>query len=180
MRARGFTLIEVMVAMAVLAVGIAATLPLMKLSIERGTEARKLTTAQQLAVEVAERLRTELRFDALAESSPAFDAATAWKADVLPHDVDPATPGATTACQPASLDDGVTYDYGPFPFQREGQTFLVCYELTEAGVQDAKGNNRIGIPVNSAEVRIRVLWRGAGGGWTSWSLSDILHAGAAS
>ncbi|WP_373044946.1 prepilin-type N-terminal cleavage/methylation domain-containing protein [Vulgatibacter sp.] len=179
MKARGFSLIEVMVAMAVLAVGVAATLPMLKISIDRGTEARKQTTAQQLATEVLERLRTEIRFDAMAESNPAYVAADAWKFDVLPHEVAPAAPSATAACQPATLNDGFTYDYGPFPFQREGQTYLVCYELNVAGIQDARGNNRIGIPINSAEARIRVLWRGADGRWVSWSISDILHAGAA-
>jgi prepilin-type N-terminal cleavage/methylation domain-containing protein len=180
MNRRGFTLIEVMVAMACLAIGLAATIPLLGLAIDRGSHARKLTTAQQLAVEVTERLRTEIRFDATAESSPAFSADTAWKFDTLPHEVAPAAPVATAACQPAGLDDGITYDYGPFPFQREGSTYLVCYELNVAGTMDAQGNHRIGIPANSAEVRVRVLWRAAGGGWSSWSLSDLLHAGAAS
>lgn len=180
MNSRGFSLIEVMVAMAVAAIGMAATIPLLALAIDRGSHARKLTTAQQLGVEVIERLRAEIRFDATAESSPTFVAADAWKFDALPHAIAPAAPTATAECQPAGQDDGIVYDYGPYPFQREGSTFLVCYELNVAGTTDAQGNNRIGIPVNSAEVRIRVLWRRAGGGWSSWSLSDILHAGAAS
>ena len=177
---RGFTLIETMVAMATNAIGVAATLPLLSMAIDRGSHARKLTSAQHLAVEIAERLRTEIRFDPTAESSPAFDPATAWRFDVLPHTVAPSTPSAGAACQPTGMADGVTYHYGPIPFQREGLTFLVCYALDPAGIHDAQGNTRIGIPVHSAEARIRVLWRSATGGWSSWSLSDLLHAGAAS
>lgn len=172
MRNAGFSLIEVMVAMAILAIGMAATAPLLTLSITRGAEARKTTTAQQLAQDLLERLRSEVRYDGEGASPATLAAADAWKYDVLPHAPDTGTGGA--GCQPTGHDDGVAYDYGPFVFLREDQEFSVCYALTEISPTDPA---RAGLPLRSMDVRVRVIWRGAGGGVSTWSLSDLLVNG---
>ena len=167
---RGFTLIEVMIAMGVLLIGILAMAPVLSMSIERGTHARKLSTAQHLAEEILERLRLEIRYDANPPAST-FSAADAWKYDVLPHATNAAAAGAD--CQPAGFEDGFTYDYGPYLFSRADQTYRVCYSLTPVDTNQPRHAN---LPPTSAEVRVRVLWRGLSG-WSSWSISDLLVGG---
>lgn len=166
---RGFSMIEVMVAMVVLTIGLLAMTPLVSMAIGRGAHARKVTAAQHLAQDLLERLRAEIRYDGGLISNPALTADDAWKFDVLPHmpdvNADPA------GCQLGS-DDTVAYDHGPFDFIREDHVFTVCYDLhaVTAAVP--------AVPAGSMEVRIRVLWRSAAGGWSSWSLSDLLVSGA--
>ena len=166
--ARGFTLIEVLVAMAVLAVGLLAMTPLVSLSIQRGTYARKLSSAQQLAQELMERLRVEIRYDAEPAAS-AFTDADAWKYNVLPH-----APGtdAVAACQPAGQDDGFAYHYGPYVFTREDQQYRVCYSVTRIDTNAAGFGN---LSPKSVQVRMRVLWPSLeNNGWSSWSMTDLL------
>jgi prepilin-type N-terminal cleavage/methylation domain-containing protein len=179
---RGFSLIEVMVAMAIGTVVMLATMPLISYAIRRGAEGRHLTTAQQLASEILENLRNELRYDAGAGSPGSAEFDDAWAYDVLPHAVKDASAPAAAAeggvsCQPAGQDDGVTYHYGPYPFAREGNTFYACYALLQAAASDPKGNARTGIPAGSGETIVRVLWRDPAGGWSSWALGGLLHAG---
>lgn len=166
---RGFSMVEVMVAMAVLAIGLLAMTPLVSMAIGKGAQARELTAAQLLAQDLLERLRAEIRYDGGLVSDPVLVAADAWKFDVLPHrnDVNADPP----ECQVA-FDDTVAYDHGPFEFVREDHVFRVCYDLHAiTAIVPA-------VPVNSMEVRIRVLWHNATGGWSAWSISDLLVSGA--
>lgn len=179
---RGFTLVEVLVAMTVLGLGLVLSAPLIAYAINRGTLARDLTAAQQLGTELLETLRSEIRFDAAAETASTATASTAWEANVLPHAVQPAG-GAAAACvdgvccQPADQDDGITYHYGPFAFAREGKRYWACYSLEQAAANDAGGKPRIGVPAGSADAAVRVLWRDGLGGWRSWSVGALLLDG---
>ncbi len=170
-RPRGFSMIEVMVAMAVLAIGLIATAPLLSMAIQRGNHARKVTAAQHLAQDLLDRLHAEVRYDGsvTTATNPTLAAADAWKFDVLPH-----LPGVDTDhadCQLAG-EDGIAYDYGPFEFVREEHKFSLCYDL-ESVVGAVPP-----VPFGTMSVRIRVFWRNATGGWTAWSLSDLLVSGA--
>jgi len=182
MRARGFSLIEVMVGMAILTLVMLGTMPLIAYAIRRGSEGRQLTVAQQLAGEILEHLRNEVRYDAGASTSASASLGTAWDYDVLPHEVKAAGAAAAPCsggicCQPDGLDDGVTYHYGPYAFAREGNTYYACYGLQAAATTDPKGNARTGVAAGSAEAIVRVLWRGTGG-WSSWVVGDLLQPGA--
>lgn len=182
-RASGFSLIEVMVAMAIGTLAILGTMQLIGYAIHRGAEGRQLTAARQLAGELLEILRNEVRYDPSSASAGDADFEDAWSADILPHEVkDDAAAAAGTAggvsCQPTGMDDGVTYHYGPYSFAREGNTFYACYALREAAAKDPKDNDRVGIPTGSAEAIIRVLWRDTRGGWSTWAVGDLLVAGS--
>ena len=180
--ARGFSLIEVMVAMAIGTLAMIGAMQLIGYAIHRGAEGRQLTVARQLAGALLEGLRNELRYDPASSSAAVADPGDVWKADVLPHEVkdaaaSAAAPAGDVSCQPAGKDDGVTYHYGPFSYAREGNTFYACYALRQAAAADPKGNDRVGVPTGSAEAIIRVLWRDARGGWATWSVGDLLLRG---
>ncbi len=188
MSARGFNLIEVMVATAVLGIGMVSSAPLVVYAINRSVQARHTTTAQELGTELLETLRTEVRYDAANKSKSNGNANyhSAWKKHVLPHEVK--AKGAAAAecaddgdkeicCQPPGKNDGITYHYGPYAFAREGQKYWACYSLQKIDAKDPKGRDRIGVPAESAEAVVRVLWRGADGGWGSWSLGGLLLDG---
>lgn len=180
---RGFSLLEVMVAMAIGTIAMLGTMKLVGYAIHRGAEGRQLTVARQVAAELIESLRNEVRYDPASASAGAAAFEDAWKADVLPHEVkDAAAAAAPSAggvnCQPAGQDDGVTYHYGPYPFAREGNTFYACYALRQAAAQDPKGQDRTGIPAGSAEAIVRVLWRNARGGWSTWAVGELLVVGS--
>lgn len=182
MKARGFSLVEVLVAMAVLATGLLGTVALITLSINKSAYGRQATVAQQLAADLLEQLRAEVRFD-YGNGSPATpDADDVWKAQVLPHEIQPADAAGIECdgdlcCQPPGHDDGVAYDYGPYPFRREGNVYFACYSLRAASDLDAEGNQRTGIPAGSAETVIRILWPTSDTGWRSWSVADLLVRG---
>lgn len=182
MKNRGFNLIEVMVAMAVLGVGLVGVAPLVVYAINRSVQARHVTAAQEIGGEVLEALRTELRYDAAGKSKGNASYHSAWKQNVLPHEVKAKGSAAAACegevcCQPAGKNDGVTYHYGPYAFAREGQTYWACYGLQKVDKKDPKGKDRLGVPEESAEAAIRVLWRGADGGWGSWSVGALLLDG---
>jgi len=173
LRRKGFTLVEVMVSMAILGVGSLATIGIMTMSIQRAVTARKLTTAQQLGQDILERLRAEVRYDGIRISNPNLPAQDAWKFDVLPHGIG-TTAGA--GCQPDGLDDGVEYGYGPYVFRREDQDYRVCYRLLLIGSADL---DRANLPDGTTDARVRVLWTRPDGGWASWAMSDLLVTGRA-
>jgi prepilin-type N-terminal cleavage/methylation domain-containing protein len=164
----GFSLIEVMVAMAVLVIGLLAMAPLVAQAIVSGSQARKSTAAQLLAQDILERLRAEIRYDGALQGEPVLSAGE-WKFDILPHTPDLNTNPA--GCHLAG-DDGVEYDHGPFEFVREDQSFSVCYDL------HAVTGAVPPVPLGTMSVRIRVQWRHAAGGWSSFSLGDLLVSGA--
>jgi prepilin-type N-terminal cleavage/methylation domain-containing protein len=170
---RGFSLVEVTIAMTVLATGVLAVTPLVSRSMQAGMQARRLAVAQQLGQDFLERLRAEVRYDSSGASSPALAPADAWKFDVPPH-----VPGAALAgagCQPAGQDDGTTYDYGPFPFVREDLQLLVCYRLAEL---DPTAPAFAALPIGSMHLTVRVLWRAPSGGWSAWAVTDLMVSGA--
>ena len=182
MNSRGFNLLEVMVAMTVLGIGLIGTAPLLSWAIQRGAVARSQTHAQQLASELLEGLRTELRFDAEGRSPGSAGFGDGWRARVLPHEVkEPGAPAAGCVngicCQLPGKDDGVRYHYGPLAFTREGWPFYACYALKRAATADPRGKGRRGMPDGSAEAHVKVLWRDARNGWSSLTLGDLLLAG---
>ena len=177
---RGFSLLETLIGMAILTIVMVGTMPLVDYAMRRGTEGRRLTAAQQLAGELLEGLRNELRYDPGAATTVALTHATAWQYDVLPHAVKQASAPASPAsggvdCQLGG--DGVTYHYGPYAFAREGNTFYACYALRRAAATDPRGNQRTGMPAGAADAIVRILWRDTRG-WSSWAVGDLLYPGA--
>lgn len=181
--ARGFSLIEVMVALSILLLGLAGSAGLITRTVEKGTEARKLTEGQLVALQTLERLRAEVRVDAEPAGGSCgggsaskgcaggakFEPAVAWKAERLPYAAADAAAGTGT-CNPAPVDDGVTYDVGPLPVHHEGNRFEVCYRL------DPSAMAITGLPPNSVDARVKVLWRTQGGWGATW-LSGVLLDG---
>jgi prepilin-type N-terminal cleavage/methylation domain-containing protein len=181
-RARGFSLIEVMIAMVVLLVGLTGTTAAIAYSQGRGVQARKTTAAQMLATEVLERLRLEVRYDAEPTAAGCggttnhgcvgedeFTTATAWKADRLPYASADAVAGDGT-CNPPGTEDGVTYSVGPFPVRYEQQDYQVCYRL------ETTASDLPGIPPLSLDARVKVLYRTGDGFGARWA-SALLTAG---
>lgn len=181
---RGFGLVEVMIALAILAIGMVVTVPLLSYGIQRGASARKLTSAQLLGNQVLERLRTEVRYDAepsvaatgVDATSGAFDLTNAWRAERLPYlsseTVTTAEAGISlTDCNPDGAADGATYNVGPYRVRYEGSEFFVCYRLVPHP-------HTVGIPDNSVETTIKVIWHGSTGGWAARWVSGLLLSGA--
>ncbi len=178
--ARGFTLLEVLIAGAILTIVMIGTMPLIAYAIRRGSDGRQITVAQQLAGEILEGLRNEVRYDPAASSAGNATFDSAWSAAVLPHAIQTGagTPAPAAGGVDCQAGDGVVFHYGPYPFAREGNTFYACYALRSAAATDPRGNTRLGVPAGAAEAIVRVLWRNATGSWSSWSVGDLLHPGA--
>lgn len=182
MKTRGFSLVEVLVAMAILTGGLLGTVALMSRAITTSALGRQVTVAQQLAVDLLEQLRNEVRFDSGNGAGATPDEDAVWQAPVLPHEIMPADAAPAecvdgVCCQPPGLDDGITYHYGPYPFRREGNLYYACYSLQQAAANDPRGNPRVGIPAASADTMIRILWRTSDSGWRSWAIGDLLMGG---
>lgn len=183
-RWRGFGLVEVMVAMAILGIGLLAATALLVQGINRGAAARKLTSAQLLGGQILERLRTEIRYDAHSDAvntgyssadGGGFTLTNAWRAERLPYKVNEsggAPAGSLTDCNPSGTADGGAYHVGPFALRHEGSEYFVCYRIDPinvAAVPDA--------PANSRQATIKVLWR-AGGEWAArWITGPLLYGG---
>lgn len=175
---RGFSLIEVMVAMAVLGIGIGVSVPLVALGIDRAADGRKVTAAEMLGTQVLERLRTEVRYDAeptggSLSGGPGFTLADAWKSDRLPYSSsDSVKTGATgrlATCNPAGLNDGVDYNVGPYRARHEGNEYFVCYDLVRS--------TRTDVPAESVEATIKVIWVGPSGAYAARWISGLLLNG---
>lgn len=162
MSQRGFTMVEILVSMAILLVGLLAGAKLMGEGIRQGAVGRKISTAQQLANEIIENLRIEVRFDIEAAAGSgtaggaAVTAANAWKAERLPYSSkDSVTPttGALTTCNPAgAVDDPViAYNVGPLPYRFEGSGYWVCYQV--------EAPNSATCLSDAACVTVKVLWQ---------------------
>ena len=110
MKPRGFSLMEVFIAMAILTVVMVGTMPLVGLAIRRGAESRRITAAQQLSVELLVSLRSAVRYggsrastagsaecrSAMTTGIPSIESAsakTAWCGDSCAS-----TPGTLTCC----------------------------------------------------------------------------------
>lgn len=162
MSQRGFTMVEVLIAMAILMIGVLAGAKLMGEGIRQGAVGRKTSTAQQLANQIIENLRIEVRFDLEAAAGTgtvggaAFAAADAWKAERLPyssHDSVGAAAGASlTTCNPAGAEDDPEIDYnvGPLPYRFEGNSYWVCYQI--------EAPNSATCLSDAACVTVKVLW----------------------
>lgn len=180
-RARGYTLVEVMISMAVLMIGLLGSLAVINLGIIRTAHARKVTAAQHLGSEILERLRLEVRFDAEGSlpagasnsgvsNGGAFTAGSAWRGDRLPYlssDSVPAAAGAVlTTCQPGG-SDGVDYGVGPLPFRVESNLYWACYGLAPGAA---------GFPVNSVSAVVKVIWPSSDG-YRSRHVAGVLVSG---
>jgi len=166
MNARGFSLLEVLMAMVIVTIGVLGGARLLGLGIVRNTEARKTTAATHLANQIVERLRLEIRYDiepasgsGTAGGAP-FTADNAWKAERLPYaSSDVVGPGASAAlatCHPPGAEDNppVAYNVGPLPFASEGNSFWVCYRI------DAP--NTATCLADAACATVKVIWAEAG------------------
>lgn len=166
MSVRGFTLIEVLISMAVVTIGVLGGAKLLALGMVRTAEARKITAAQHLASQVVERLRLEVRFDLEPAAGSgtvggeAFTAEDAWKAERLPYSSnDSVEPSGSNLpdCNPAGAVDDPTIDYnvGPLPFSFEGHSYLVCYRI--------EAPNAATCLADAACAHVKVLWGEEGG-----------------
>lgn len=179
----GFTLLEVLVALAMLFLGVTGSAALISRTIEKSTSARKITEGSLVALQTLERLRAEVRVDAepvggsCDGSTPhkgcaggaAFAVDNAWKAERLPYSSDDVARGSQS-CNPPGADDGVTYDVGPFAVRHEGNRYLVCYRLERTSVA------ALGLPPTSVDARVKVLWP-VHGGWGATWLGTVLLDG---
>jgi type II secretory pathway pseudopilin PulG len=171
-----------MVAMVILLIGLTGTAGLITFGQNRGVVARKTTGAQLVAGEVLERLRQEVRYDAEPTTAgcggdtnhgcvgtAGFSTATAWQAERLPY-ASGDTVAGTGSCNPTGVDDGQTYDVGPFAVRHENQDFQVCYRL------DPTASTTAGIPQHSVDARVKVFWPTGDGFGARWA-SALLPAG---
>lgn len=188
MNRRGFSLLEVLIAMAILLIGLVGTTGLVHYAIDRGTNARKLTDAQFVAGQVMERLRLEVRYDATGQTSTCgasstnhgciggsalTDLADGWKAERLPYGPDDTltgtVPGLEIDCNPTGAQDGQAWDVGPIRLKHEGNDFFVCYTLAPRAAAS-------GIPGGSLDARVKVIWN-AGGAYAAHWLGGLLLNG---
>lgn len=163
---RGFTLIEVLVAMAVATIGALGGAALLALGMARTAEARRVSAANHLANQVIERLRLEVRFDLEADKGSGsvggkdFTAEDAWRAERLPYSskdsVEPSGSGLPS-CNPPGAEDNPAVDYnvGPLPFVFEGHRYLVCYQI--------EAPNSANCLPDAACARVKVIWAESGG-----------------
>jgi len=140
---RGYNLIEVMVAGAVFTIGMLAMLPLLSFTVRETARARTLTGAQHVAIELVERLRGEIHWDAGTLTSPTVAADEFWEQDFLPH--------------------GQDYSSPTFEVKRGDTTYRVAYALEEPDSgKDCSGNDidagLATIPTNSRCAHVRVAW----------------------
>lgn len=143
-RDRGSTLVEVMIGMAILAVGLLGSAKLLGEGIVRAADAKRVTGALYLGTQIIEKLRLEIRFDlepsAVTGSgrsgSEAFTLQNAWKAERLPYasaDEVKGAGGGLSTCQPEGTEDGVDYSVGPIPMPLDGNRFWACYRIIPPG-----------------------------------------------
>lgn len=178
---RGFTLVEVMVAMAMLTISLICTLPLLSMSLTKSVHGRKVTTAQYIATSILDRLRFELRADPNAPLTSGCQGSTgctnggtftldnAWQSEQLPHSLNDEVLSADgPGCNPQGTEDNVSYQVGPFPLRSEGNQYLVCYRLDQAAVA--------GAPPGSVDARVKILWPSPIG-FGSYTLTSTLLGG---
>lgn len=169
---RGFSLIEVLVAMGVLAIGLSASIPLVTYGLQRNAQSRLATGAQWAADQVLQRLQLEVSTDrngAPGEGGLAPD--EIWTSDFLPHGLGNNI-GAVGACapnelccQPAGLPaDGVAWNVA-FPLRTQGNDYLVCYAVAAQPNVDSRGNLLQGVagPGQLRSVQVKVLWQRSDG-----------------
>jgi len=165
MNSRGFSLVEVLIAMVIVTIGVLGGARLLGMGIMRTTQAKKMTAANHLANQIVERLRLEVRYDIEPPAGSgtvggaAFTAADAWKAERLPYSskdlVGPGAGAALTTCNPPGEDDSpATYNVGPLPFSFEGNSFWVCYRI--------EAPNTANCLADAACATVKVIWSEAG------------------
>jgi len=160
---RGYTLIEVMVAMGILTVSLLGTLPLVSMGLTKAVHGRKVTVAQYVATTVMDKLRIEVRTDPNAPITSGcgsttgctnggeFTLANAWQSEQLPHSPDDILQDKSgEGCNPPGTDDGVDYNIGPFPMAFGENTYFVCYHLEDTAVA--------GSTPGSLDARVKVYW----------------------
>jgi prepilin-type N-terminal cleavage/methylation domain-containing protein len=184
---RGFSLLEVIMAMGILAIGLAATVPLVTYGIEKNALARRGSGATMIAEEVMQRLQIEVGTDF--DGDPAeggFPSALLWSMPILPHNIGNSIGpngacGATeTCCQPAQATDGVVYDVA-FPMRAQGEDYLVCYAIRTQTNADSRGNFVQGMdgPTPMRSIQVKVLWQRMNGGWSFRTASGFAFGQAA-
>jgi type IV pilus assembly protein PilV len=166
MNARGFSLVEVLIAMAIVTIGVLGGARLLGMGMVRSAQARKVTAAQHLANQVVERLRLEVRFDIEPAAGSGtsgggeFTAENAWKAERLPYSsndsVKPAAGASLETCDPPGAEDDPATDYnvGPLPFSSEGNRYWVCYRI--------EAPNTANCLADAACATVKVIWAEAG------------------
>jgi prepilin-type N-terminal cleavage/methylation domain-containing protein len=184
---RGFSLIEVVVAMGVLGIGLAATVPLITYGVQRNAQSRRATGAQWVADQVLQRLRLDVGTDR--DGDPAAVGLlpeVVWNAPSLPHGLGLAI-GATGACtpdqsccQPTGAADGIAYNVA-FPFRAQGQDYFVCYAIGAQNNVDSHGNPIAGIDGNNQvrALQVKVLWLRSDGAWSYRAASGFVLGQAA-
>ncbi len=182
--ALGFSLVEVLVSMAILTISVVGTLPLISMALQRSIDARRVTTAQHLAASIMDQLRFDVRHDPFAptdkgcgggnsgcSNGQAFTLANAWRSESLPHStedtlVELGAPGCA-----AGGNDGVTYRVGPFPVRFGGNQYMVCYRLQPSTLVAGGA-----APAGSVDARVKVIWSSPGG-YGSRALTSTLIPG---
>jgi len=160
-RSTGFTLVEVLVSMAVLSIGLLVTLPLVTSALTRSVHGRKMTAAQYVGNSVLERLRFEVRFDPGPPSTSGcggttgctrgqeFTLANAWESERLPHSINDDLVDQE-ACNPPGAGDAIDFNVGPFPIRLEDNTYQVCYALSASSAPT--------VILGTLEATVRVIW----------------------
>lgn len=178
---RGFTLIEVMVAMGILTIALLGTLPLVSMGLSQAIHGRKVSVGQYVSTMVMDKLRFEVRANPVppitagcggttgCTNGQEFTLANAWQAEQLPHSPDDLLVDTSGfGCNPSGTEDGVDYRVGPFPLRYEGNQYYVCYRLEPTGVA--------GAPLGSLDARVKVIWP-TPVGFGSYTLTSTLMGG---
>lgn len=175
---RGFSLVEVLVAMGVLAIGMVATFPLMTYATQRSTLARRESNAVSVGQDVLERLRNEIRYDSGGTGS--YDLVMAgptvstnrWRADSLPHDlVGSASDLPTLPGSRRSPDCGHSTgaNANALFMEREGEVYTVCYDFENPTASVCPGTGC------RLDVNLKVMWYGQTGTVSERRLSGTLQ-----
>ncbi len=155
---RGFSLVEVLVAVGVLAIGMIATFPLMTYATQRSTQARRESNAVSVGQDVLERLRGELRYNS--GGTATFDMQTAgpssvdtrYRSDFIAGGVGAEHPALPTGRRAPTCTSSTGVDANTMVLDREGELYTACYEVSNPTGSTCPG------PGCRLEGNIKVMW----------------------